>query len=82
MSTVHRFNGYRVGIWPNDHRPAHVHVVGKGGEAVLTLHCPEGPPELREVYELSAKQVREILDELTLFLSKLCEEWSEIHGQF
>ncbi|WP_199271807.1 DUF4160 domain-containing protein [Pseudoduganella flava] len=38
----------RVVIYPNDHRPAHVHVIGPGCEAVFDLHCPEGPPELRE----------------------------------
>jgi hypothetical protein len=26
MPTVHRFDGLRVVIYPNDHRPAHVHV--------------------------------------------------------
>ena len=82
MTIVHRFNGYRVVIWLNDHRPAHVHVIGKGGEAVFKLHCPEGPPELREVYGLSTKQVKDILEKLTELLSELCEGWSEIHGQF
>jgi hypothetical protein len=57
-------------------------VIGKGGEAVFKLHCPEGPPELREVYGLSTKQVKDILEKLTELLSELCEGWSEIHGQF
>lgn len=48
MPTVLRLDGLRVAIYPNDHRPAHVHVLGPGSEAVFVLNCPEGPPELRE----------------------------------
>ena len=43
MPTVWRIGTHRVVIYPNDHRPAHVHVVGRGGEAVFVLHCPDGP---------------------------------------
>jgi hypothetical protein len=28
VPTVLRFDGFRVVIYPNDHRPAHVHVIG------------------------------------------------------
>ena len=41
MPTVLRFNGLRAVIYPNDHRPAHVHVIGRGYEAVFNLHCPK-----------------------------------------
>ena len=50
MPTVLRIGGLRVVIWPNDHRPAHVHVIGPDGEAVFNLHCPGGPPALRQSY--------------------------------
>ena len=33
-------DGLRVVICPNDHRPAHVHVTGKGCEAVFNLNGP------------------------------------------
>jgi hypothetical protein len=46
MPTVDDIDGLRVVIYPNDHRPAHVHVIGNGCEAVFKLNCPEGPPEL------------------------------------
>jgi len=48
MPTVGRIDGLRIVIWTNDHRPAHVHVIGPDGEAVFNLNCPDGPPELRE----------------------------------
>ena len=48
MPTVLSLDGLRVAIYPNDHRPAHVHVIGAGVEAVFDLRCPQGPPVLRE----------------------------------
>src|SRR6266436_5006272 len=48
MPTVLRLNGLRLIVYPNDHRPAHVHVIGRGCEAVFDLNCPAGPVELRE----------------------------------
>src|SRR5437868_3887052 len=44
MPTVHRFDGLRVVIYPNDHRPAHVHVIGAGGEAVFFLNWAGATP--------------------------------------
>lgn len=42
MPTVARLGGLRVVIYPNDHRPAHVHVIGAGNEAIFVLNCPGG----------------------------------------
>ncbi len=53
MVTVLRVNGFRVVIYPNDHRPAHVHVISAEHEAVFNLNCPDGPPSLRENYGFS-----------------------------
>lgn len=60
MPTVLRIDGLRVVIYPNDHRPAHAHVIGREGEAVFILHCPDGPPELRESYRFSRPEVARI----------------------
>ena len=61
MPTVgDRIDGLRVVIYPNDHRPAHVHVIGNGCEAVFKLNCPEGPPELRENYGFAAGKLSRI----------------------
>jgi hypothetical protein len=43
MPTVLRIGRLRATIYPNDHRPAHVHVIGREGEAVFLLNCPRGP---------------------------------------
>ena len=57
MPTVLRFDGLRVAVYPNDHRPAHVHVVGGGCEAVFNLNCPAGPVELALVIGDGGSQV-------------------------
>jgi hypothetical protein len=80
VPTVFRFDGLRVVIYPNDHRPAHVHVIGRGCEAVFNLHCPKGPPELRENYGFGAPELSRIRAVLAVNLIVCCSEWEEIHG--
>jgi hypothetical protein len=80
MPTVLRFAGFRVVIYPADHSPSHVHVVGAGKEAVFNLNCPAGPVSLRENYGFQRREmsaVRQILDENA---SLLCKGWKRIHG--
>ena len=80
MPTVLRIVGLRVVIWPNDHRPAHVHVKGVDGEAVFNLHCPDGPPVLRESYGFRLADLNRIADALAAAINALCGEWRTIHG--
>ncbi|HXR18165.1 MAG TPA: DUF4160 domain-containing protein [Terriglobales bacterium] len=80
MPTVLRFEGLRVVIYPNDHRPAHVHVIGRGGEAVFNLHGPTGPVELRENYGLSRRDITRIQNVLADHRADLRTAWESIHG--
>ena len=80
MPTVDTIDGLRVVIYPNDHRPAHVHVIGSGCEAVFKLNCPDGPPVLRENYGFAASKLSRITAGLASRLTSLCAEWSRIHG--
>ncbi|MYM38668.1 DUF4160 domain-containing protein [Duganella qianjiadongensis] len=86
MPTVLTIFGLRVVIYPNDHRPAHVHVhvhvQGNGCEAVFNLHCPDGPPELRENYGFSQKELGKIVGALVRNLVELCAEWRARHGHY
>jgi hypothetical protein len=59
-------------VYPNDHRPAHVHILGNGSEAVFDLHCPGGPIELRENYGFPRKDLVKIGGELAANLAALC----------
>ncbi len=80
MSTVGiRIDGLRIVIYPNDHRPAHVHAIGAGCEAVFNLLCPNGPPELRENYGFAPGRLSRIGTALMTQLRVLCAEWSRIH---
>jgi hypothetical protein len=80
MPTVLRLDGWKAVIYPNDHRPSHVHVIGAGREAVLYLNCPSGPAELRENYGFSIREINRIQHALIDRLEKLCRAWERIHG--
>ena len=80
MPTVLRFDGLRVVIYPNDHQPAHVHVIGPSCEAVFDLNRPAGPVDLRENYGFSRREITHIQSVLTNHLEELCPAWEEIHG--
>jgi Domain of unknown function (DUF4160) len=82
MPTVLRFDGLRAVIYPNDHRPAHVHVIGNGCEAVFALNCPNGPPILRENYGFAQKSLIRIEAALAASLAVACGEWESIHDHF
>ena len=81
MPTVLRCAGLRFVIYPGDHRPAHVHVIGRGGEAVFNLRCPKGPPELREAYGLARADLVRMRALVADHLAELCIAWEGIHGQ-
>ena len=74
------FDGLRIVVYPNDHRPAHVHVIGRGCEAVFNLNCPAGPVGLRENYRFSRRESSRIRNGLKAHLEELCRAWEHIHG--
>jgi hypothetical protein len=82
MPTVLRFDGLRAVIYPNDHRPAHAHILGSSGEAVFYLNCPGGPPELRESFGFGRPDLSRIKAALAEHLAALCQEWRTIHGPY
>jgi hypothetical protein len=82
MPTILRQAGFRFVIYPADHRPAHVHAIGRGGEAVFNLRCPHGPPELREVYGFSRSDVVAARTIVSRHLTAICEAWEALHGPY
>jgi Domain of unknown function (DUF4160) len=76
-----RFGSFRLVIYPNDHRPAHVHVIGTDCEAVFKLNGPGGPVTLRENFGCSRRAIAVIKDVLNSNIERFCEEWERIHGQ-
>jgi hypothetical protein len=80
VPTVLGFEGLRIMIYPNDHRPAHVYVIGRGCEAVLNLNCTAGPVGLRENYGFWRREIRRIVVVLVQRLVELCRAGEQIHG--
>jgi hypothetical protein len=64
MPTVLRRGGLRLVIYPNDHPPAHVHVLGPGWAVVINLIGPE---------------VRRALQPIVAHRDVLVEAWKRIH---
>jgi Domain of unknown function (DUF4160) len=80
VPTVLGPDGLRIVIYPNDHRPAHVHAVERGCEAAFDLNCLAGPVEFRENYGLSRREIKRLHGVLTERLRQLCRAWERIHG--
>ena len=79
MPTILRFGGLRAAVYFNDHRPAHVHVIGRGREAVFNLNCAAGPVRLRENYGFSHAEISPMAKTLAKHLAALCRAWERIH---
>jgi hypothetical protein len=82
MPTVMTWGRTRVIIFPNDHRPDHVHVQAPDRQAVFFLRCPDGPPQLRESVGYRRAELNEIEGRLSAELTRLCKEWKKIHGDY
>jgi len=76
VPTVLRIEGLRVVIYPNDHPPAHVHVIGPGWVVVVDLLGPE----VREVMGCSERETRRVLRLVADHKMALLEAWRRYHG--
>jgi hypothetical protein len=80
MPTILRFQGLRVMIYANDHRPPHVHIIGPGNEARIALGGEGERPWLMTNEGLSRRQVAAALVEISRNRDLLMRRWREIHG--
>ncbi|NVN09703.1 DUF4160 domain-containing protein [Nguyenibacter vanlangensis] len=77
MPTIIRAYGFRVTIYPNDHRPPHVHVIGAGGEAVIEIG------KAAQVIRVAGFKARDLTLAISLVednAALLLREWENIHG--
>ncbi len=74
------FKGWRVVIYPNDHRPPHVHVIGAGEHARFELLCDMGRVRLLSNIGFGLRQLKQIGIYLLSHLAHLCNEWERFHG--
>ena len=77
MPTVLRIGGLRVVIYPNDHPPAHVHVLGPGWLVVINL----SGPKVRETINCSEREARSALRLIADHQAELMDAWRRIHGR-
>ena len=76
MPTVLRIGSLRVVIYPNDHPPAHVHVLGPDWVVVINLVGPV----VREVINCSERQARRALGLIMSHEAELMDAWNRLHG--
>ena len=82
MPTIVRKDGFKVVIYPNDHDPAHVHVMKNSGEVRINLgdEALSKPPYLMSIEgDISDKDVAKALNLVCEHQSELLAKWSEIH---
>ncbi len=78
MPTVLRIGGWRFVIYPNDHPPSHVHVIGPGWSVVINV---AGAAQVREVVgKCAARDVQKALALAEAHRETLLEAWKQIHG--
>jgi hypothetical protein len=76
VPTILRIDGWRVVVYPNDHPPAHVHVIGPGWVVVVNLLGPE----VREVIGCREPDARRVLRVIDEHQTALMEAWKRYHG--
>ena len=76
MPTILRQGGLRIVIYPNDHPPTHVHVIGAGWEVVIDLVRLE----LREAIGCAEHDARQALRLFAEHRDELLRAWRRIHG--
>lgn len=78
MPTVLKIGGWRFVVYPNDHSPAHVHVMGPGWSVVINV---AGLVEVREVVgPCTEREARRALAVAEDHRETLLEAWKQIHG--
>jgi hypothetical protein len=78
VPTVMLIDGLRVVIYPNDHRPTHVHVMGDGCEVVFELQNRQAT--VRQNFGFRSVTIARIKASLEAAYDHLVAEWERIHG--
>ena len=76
MPTALRIDGWRVAIYPNDHPPAHVHVLGPGWIVVIDITNLS----VREAIGCNEREARNVLRQIAPHRETLLHAWRRFHG--
>ena len=81
MPTIIKQDGFRIVIYPNDHTPAHVHVLKADGEVRIDLGNEKTLPSIMSVSgKISDRDVIKALSLATEYQIELLAKWDEIHN--
>ena len=77
---IKSFRGWRIVIWPNDHAPPHVHVIGPAMAAKFDLLCNLKAVHLHSHHGFTISQLKALEKYLIKNLHTLYKAWGAIHG--
>jgi hypothetical protein len=77
MPTIDRVGGFSFRIFPNDHAPAHVHVVKGDGMAVIHIG---DPAIVHVVFSMKPRDVKQAIRIVEANWKLYRQRWEEIHG--
>ena len=77
MSSI-RVNALRLVIYPNDHGPPHVHVLGPGWE--LKVRLKEDPVLVSVLGKPKSEEISKGLEAVREHLWHLTSLWGDLHG--
>jgi hypothetical protein len=80
VSSIHS-GGFRLQVFPDDHRPPHVHVFSPSGQVICLLHKADRCVTVDEIRgKVASSAVRKALDEVARHFDALVEMWEYYHG--
>ena len=77
MPTVLKGGGFRIVIYPNDHNPPHVHIVGPDKTAKVEIGAATN---LVSNIGFSAAELRRALALIEAHEEELMKAWRRLHG--
>lgn len=78
MGTIDRQDGFRFVIYPNDHRPAHVHAYKAEGVAVIEIEAET--VSVREAHDMKPADVKRAVRIVKRNQERYLAEWEWRHG--
>ena len=80
MPTLFHVGAWRIVIFPNDHEPAHVHVIGPEGYAKIAIGRSPNDVTLLETDGVPTPILRLVAAQVIDRHAQCLESWRAIHG--
>lgn len=80
MPTLFRVGAWRIVVYPNDHEPAHLHVVGPDGHARFAMGRGPDDVALLESDGVPTPVLRRIAARIIDRHAPCLESWRAVHG--